>query len=105
MSSPESYDPQPNDKVNVFIVSRLGRSAVRRVLWQMSREDAQKVCSDDRTGIQYTPNSMLCYTEFSIDDPEVGKFVEDDGRYAGVLEELGATVLDSLAMREAQEGD
>lgn len=78
------------DDVLVFIVSRNTTTSHRRVLWRMSRSDAVKVCSDDRTS---NNNHMLCWTADDIDNPEVNRFIPDNGKYADVLSDHGVTVL------------
>lgn len=80
----------------VFIVSRSSNTPYRRVLWRVSIEDAKAICSDDRTaGAHY----MLVWTADEIDDPELNRFVRDNGQHRSVLAELGVTVLDSVDLR------
>lgn len=90
----EGY-PQPTHladdaEVLVFIASKNTRPSYLRVLWQMSKEHAVKVCSDPRTA---GDNYGLHWTGAQIDDPEVARFIPDDGRHSSVLEELGVVVL------------
>lgn len=80
------------DEVVVFIVSRHSNTPYRRVLWRVSRADAMKICSDPRTSGR---NFMLCFDGGHIDDPEINRFVPDDGRFDKVLAEHGVTVLTS----------
>lgn len=77
-------------EVVVFIVSRHSTTPYRRVLWRVSRADAMKICSDPRT---LGRNFMLCFDGGHIDDPEINRFVPDDGRFNEVLAEHGVTVL------------
>jgi hypothetical protein len=78
------------DEVVVFMVSRHTNTPYRRVLWRMTRADAKKVCSDDRTG---GARHMLCWTAVDIDDATINHCVPDNGRYDALLRELGVTVL------------
>lgn len=77
-----------DDAVVVFIASRNTSTAQRRVLWRMSREDARRLCSDARTS---NDRHMLCWT--ADDDPRYNRLVEDNGRYAQVLADLGIELL------------
>ncbi len=78
------------DEVVVFIVSRHSNTPYRRVLWRVSRVDAMKICGDPRTSGR---NFMLCFDGGHIDDPEINRYVRDDGRFNDVLREHGVTVL------------
>ncbi len=83
------------DEVVVFIASKHTNTPYRRVLWRMSRVDAMRVCSDLRTK---GPNYMLCVDGGNIDDPNLNRYVPDNGRHAAVLAELGVTVLRAAGM-------
>lgn len=92
------YEDRPlNTPVNVFIVSRLGHTAARRVLWRTTKEDAMKICSDERTSSEH---HMLVWTADEIDDPKLNTFVEDNGMYNDVLAEHEVRVLDSARYQE-----
>lgn len=84
--------------VNVFIVSKLGHEATRRVLWRVTKEDAIKVCTDPRTAGE---NHALHWTGVDIDDPKVNTFVEDNGMYDAVLAEHEVRVLDCARYQES----
>lgn len=101
----QSPEELPSDPVVVFIVSRDTAYPYRRVLWRVSRGDAMQICSDPRTGIEAHPHHMLCWTAHDIDDPELNRFVEDNGRYDDVLVEHDIEVLDSWNLRHEEPGD
>ncbi|MEU3599647.1 hypothetical protein ABZ714_13115 [Streptomyces sp. NPDC006798] len=70
----------------VFIVSRNARPLLRRVLWQVQREEAKRICSDPRTA---SASYMLCWTS---DPGTAGKdwtWVADNGMHDQVLRDLG----------------
>ncbi|MGY3677315.1 hypothetical protein [Streptomyces sp. TE33382] len=83
-------------QVVVFIASKNSNTTHRRVLWRTSEADARKICSDERTSGR---NHMLCWTAQSIDDPEVNRYVRDNGAYAQVLAEHDVTILRSFGAR------
>jgi hypothetical protein len=64
------------------------------VLWIVSQTDAMRICSDSRNSSRH---HMLVWSDDGVDDPEVGRFVRDNGMFARVLAEHGVTVLRSLA--------
>lgn len=74
--------------VVVFLASRNTTAARRRVLWRMSETDARRLCSDPRTSGQ---SHMLCWTADA--DPRYNSLVEDNGRYAQVLQDLDVTLV------------
>jgi len=80
----------------VFIASAHTSPARKRVLWKTTIGEAMAICSDDRTA---SSHSMLVWTaQFSPDDQgKTWQYVADDGRYAGLLAELGVTVAESKA--------
>ncbi|RST07895.1 hypothetical protein EF910_05515 [Streptomyces sp. WAC07149] len=75
-----------NDPVYVFIASRRTTPTRTRVLWQVEREDAKRLCSDSRTA---TSNHMLCWTAQPGVPEEDWTWVEDNGMYDQVLSDLG----------------
>ncbi len=79
-----------NTHAVVFVVSRNSSYDYRRVLWCMTKVDAMKVCSDQRTSNQH---HMLCFTTKDIDDPKLNRYMVDDGRCSGVLRDHDITVL------------
>ena len=83
----------PEDTVAVFIASAKHAPTRLRVLWHVSRTDAKKICSDERT---QGSNWGLHWTAYNVGDPECHQFVRDDGRFAGVLAEHGVTIREQL---------
>jgi hypothetical protein len=90
---------EPTDPVHVFIVSRNTTTPQRRVLWRMTRADAELVCSDPRTAGE---NYGLHWSAEGLDDEEANTFVADDGRFDGVLAEYGVLILDCKQYEEDQ---
>ena len=81
---------------DVYFSSRKTQHAYRQVLWRMTVEDAQAVCSHPDT---CHPGSwMMCWTAHELVDAKPVCFIEDDGRFDALFEELGVTVLMSKAM-------
>ncbi|MGW9047305.1 DUF6197 family protein [Streptomyces lydicus] len=70
----------------VFIASQNTAPTLMRVLWRVTRAEAQAICSDDRTRGE---RSSLHWTERPGTEGEDWDFVTDDGRYAPLLAELG----------------
>ncbi|MFJ8209731.1 hypothetical protein [Streptomyces sp. NPDC096033] len=93
-------DPAALEPVAVFIVSAKSNPTRRRVLWAMTREDAMKLCSDDRTS---SDRYMLCWTA----PKHLGTLGEDwawhqdRGTTAAVIDELGVTILDRAILEQA----
>ncbi|MER6213617.1 hypothetical protein ABT213_06110 [Streptomyces sp. NPDC001674] len=88
------------DPVAVFIVSARSNPTRRRVLWGMTRTDAMKLCSDDRTS---SDRYMLCWTapeHLGVlgDDWE---WTKDRGTTDAVIAELGVTILDRAVLEQA----
>ena len=69
----------------VFIASQNTAPTLMRVLWRVTRAEAQAICSDDRTRGE---RSSLHWTERPGTEGEDWDFVTDDGRYAPLLAEL-----------------
>lgn len=89
---PATVDPAParwlDGPALVFIVSQNSTPARMRGLYRVTRQEAQRLCSHPATsGKSY----MLCWTERPGAIGEDFEFVTDDGRFAGVLAELGIT--------------
>lgn len=85
-----------DDPVVVFIVSRDSTYARRRVLWKMSRADAKKVCTDERTtGLRHA----LHWTAHGVDDFDLMEYVHDGGNHYQVLVDHGVRVLRSKTVR------
>lgn len=80
---------------DVYMVSASTLYRRRRVLWRMSVGDAMKLCSRKETAGQ---DWMLVWTTRELDNPDFAEFVDDDGRFTGLIEGLGITVLKSKAM-------
>ncbi|MQS17269.1 hypothetical protein F7Q99_35100 [Streptomyces kaniharaensis] len=80
-------------QVAVFIASKNSNTTHRRVLWRTSEVDARKICSDERTSGR---SHMLCWTAHYIDDPEINRYVRDNGAYAQVLADHDVTILHSF---------
>jgi hypothetical protein len=80
------------------MISAHGGPAKHRVLWRVPVKDAQAICSDPRTSLR---NSALHYfLSTSLPDSargEAWQWAHDNGRWAGLLDELGVTVLESAA--------
>lgn len=70
----------------VFIASQNTAPTLMRVLWRVTRAEAQAICSDDRTRGE---RSSLHWTELPGTEGEDWDFVTDNGRYAPLLVELG----------------
>jgi hypothetical protein len=75
--------------VAVFIASRNTQPTRLRVLWLMSEADARKVCSDPRTAGQ---NFGLHWTSEHGKQGRDWNYTPDDGRWNGLLAELGVTL-------------
>ncbi|MEV6133167.1 DUF3560 domain-containing protein [Streptomyces violaceusniger] len=89
---PVTVEPTParwlDGPALVFIVSQNTTPARTRGLYRVTREEAQRLCSHPATsGKSY----MLCWTERPGVLGEDFEFVTDDGRFTGVLAELGIT--------------
>ncbi|MFF0629758.1 DUF3560 domain-containing protein [Streptomyces sp. NPDC004296] len=69
----------------VFIASENTAPTRLRVLWRVTRAEAQAICSDDRTRGE---RSALHWTERPGTEGEDWEFITDDGRYAPLLAEL-----------------
>jgi hypothetical protein len=67
-----------------------------QTLFLLLLEDAQKLCSDERTrGSQH----MLCYFEQRENDKEQEQkfqFIENDGRYDSIIKELNIRVFEPI---------
>ncbi|MEV0443869.1 hypothetical protein AB0I84_02010 [Streptomyces spectabilis] len=84
-----------SDPVYVFIASRRTTPTRMRVLWQVEREDAKRLCSDKRTA---TSNHMLCWTARPGVPEEDWTWVEDNGMYDQVLNELDIETKEQVAV-------
>jgi hypothetical protein len=82
--------------VLAFLVPKNSRPATARVLYRLSVEDAKALCSDPRTSFR---NSALHYSCCLGREGRDWKFVPDNGKFAGVLAELGITVLEDIGHR------
>ncbi|MEU3351310.1 DUF6197 family protein [Streptomyces sp. NPDC037389] len=72
--------------VAVFTASRNTAPTKMRVLWRMTRAEAMRLCSDDRSAGR---NHMLCWTADPGTEGEDWAFVEDNGSHDGLLADLG----------------
>ncbi|MGW2038702.1 hypothetical protein [Streptomyces virginiae] len=88
------------EPVAVFIVSAKSNPTRRRVLWGMTRADATRLCSDDRTA---SKNFMLCWTapEHLGVLGEDWEWTKDRGTTDAVIAELGVTVLNRELLETA----
>jgi hypothetical protein len=77
------------DVVAVFIMSRATTPKLLRVLWLMSEADARKVCNDPRTAGR---NFGLHWTAEYGKQGEDWDYTPDNGRWNGLLAELGVTL-------------
>ncbi|MFF2191691.1 hypothetical protein [Streptomyces sp. NPDC058157] len=98
----QTEDPADVEPVAVFIVSAKSNPTRRRVLWGMTRADAMKLCSDDRTS---SDRYMLCWTapeHLGVlgDDWE---WTKDRGTTDAVIAELGVSILDRAVLEAAAE--
>jgi hypothetical protein len=84
------------DTALIVMVSKHGARTRHRALWRVRVRDAQRICSDPRTASR---NSMLVwFGENNLPTSARGdawEFTADDGRWDGLLSELGVTVLES----------
>ncbi|GAA0286824.1 hypothetical protein GCM10010302_26430 [Streptomyces polychromogenes] len=100
----EEHQPEDGaaelEPVAVFIVSARSNPTRRRVLWGMTRADAMKLCSDDRTASKHY---MLCWTasEHLGVLGEDWEWAKDRGTTNAVIAELGVTVLDRAVLEQA----
>lgn len=85
-------EPEPDDDladpVAVFIASKNSAPPRMRVLWRMTRAEAMRLCSDERSAGR---RSMLCWTADPGKEGEDWEFVRDTGSYDALLAELGIT--------------
>lgn len=90
---------QPDRIVSVFLASAGHSPSRMRVLWTMTEIDARRVCQDPRAADPEHSRWGLHWTA-DLRPDERGlywKFITDDGRFAGVLADVEATVLASAA--------
>lgn len=80
---------------DVFLVSMAGTTGAPRVLWRMSTKDAMSLCERPETAGQLW---MICWTQQMLIELEAKNFATDDGRFDGLLSDLGITVLCSRKM-------
>ncbi|MFI8085958.1 hypothetical protein ACIF6L_34850 [Kitasatospora sp. NPDC086009] len=83
------------DPAWVFIASKSGSSFRRRVLWQVTRAEAMRICSDERTGGR---SWMLCWSLAPGVRGTDWQFVADKRQGARVLADLGITPADQAAV-------
>ncbi|MEU7104296.1 histone-like nucleoid-structuring protein Lsr2 [Streptomyces sp. NPDC046215] len=76
------------DPVVVFIASQNTTPPRMRVLWRVTRAEAMAICCDDRSAGR---SHMLCWTADPGVEGQDWDWVTDNGRYDGLLAELGIT--------------
>ncbi|MFI1796340.1 histone-like nucleoid-structuring protein Lsr2 [Streptomyces sp. NPDC020379] len=87
----QGAEPAPDDMtgpVVVFIASKNTAPPRLRVLWRVTRAEAVRICSDDRSGGR---KHMLCWTADPGEQGRDWEFVRDSGSYNALLSELGIT--------------
>ncbi|RLV10245.1 hypothetical protein CTZ27_03230 [Streptomyces griseocarneus] len=84
-AAPETTDDD-RTPVLVFIVSKNTTPPRLRGLWRVTRAEAMKVCSDDRTSGR---SHMLCWMADPGQEGEDWEWIKDSGSYDALLSELG----------------
>ncbi|MBB5123216.1 DUF3560 domain-containing protein [Streptomyces eurocidicus] len=87
------------DPVVVFLASKNTTPPRLRVLWAVTRAEAQRICSDERSSGR---RHMLCWTADPGTEGEDWEWIKDTGSYGALLAELGAVPARTWGQQEPE---